>query len=95
MWRFVQRLVSPLSISVRYAACFAAAVAEDSGRLTGWLAVRAMPTGWLAVKRLLMRVLEHVARYVDATHCAQKVVANVDIDVRASAINPSPKEWHH
>ena len=47
---------------------------EDSRGLVGWLAVGALPTGWLAVRTLLVWVLELVAKYIDVSPFAQKVV---------------------
>ena len=54
----------------------------------------ALTTGWRAVLLLAVCVLELVVSYVDVAPFAQKAIANMDINVRASYAHASTKEEH-
>ena len=67
---------------------------RDSGGLSGWLAAKALPAGWCAVLVLPGCVLVLVVGYIDVLPFAQKAVANMNINVRASYVHSSAKEEH-
>ena len=58
----------------------------------GWRAAMALPTGWRAALVLPICVLELVVNHIDVVPFAKKVVANMDIYVRASYVHVSPEE---